>query len=130
MCDTRVGCATPGYDALSAGMDGLSAARMVQATWFCYFSHVDKYVKSLQLLVSISFPLVFLRKAQQQWLLYNNHTDGLTFSFRNPQKSSPQTLYLTRPSYNSLVLHTISPIEISNKSPRVGEFHPRSPPPA
>jgi hypothetical protein len=28
----RVGCATPGYDALSAGIDGLSTARMVQAT--------------------------------------------------------------------------------------------------
>jgi hypothetical protein len=37
------------------------------------------------LLVSISFAFVFLRKAQQQWLLSNSHTnsEGLNLSFRD-----------------------------------------------
>ena len=40
-------------------------------------------MKSLQLVVSISFTFAFLRKAQQQWLLSNNHTDGSDLSFRD-----------------------------------------------
>jgi len=35
------------------------------------------------MLVSISFPLVFLRNRQQQWLLYNNHTSGSTLGVRD-----------------------------------------------
>jgi hypothetical protein len=33
------------------------------------------------MLVSIRFPLVFLTTPQQQWLLYDNHTDGSTLGF-------------------------------------------------
>ena len=40
------------------------------------------------------------------------------------------SINVTTPSYNSLALHTIPPIEISTKSPKVGKLHPRSPPPS
>src|SRR5271168_3377565 len=37
---------------------------------------------------------------------------------------------VTWPYHHSLALHTIPPIEISTKSPKVGKLHPRSPPPS
>src|SRR5271170_1415322 len=37
---------------------------------------------------------------------------------------------VTWPYHHSLALHTIPPIEISAKSPKVGKLHPRSPPPS
>jgi hypothetical protein len=36
---------------------------------------------------------------------------------------------VTWPYHHSLALHTIPPVEISTKSPKVGKLHPRSPPP-
>src|SRR5271155_878453 len=43
-----------------------------------------------------------------------------------PGWSPPIYIKLTRPYYNSLPLHTIPPIDISNKSPCGREFHPIS----
>src|SRR5271154_1776953 len=43
--------------------------------------------------------------------------------------SSPTSIKVTTPYNNSLPLHTIPPIDIYPKSPKVGKLHPRSPPP-